>query len=367
MEKRKKTVAILTATQGHLSIAEAIRSQLEKEYEIKWFKEVDFLFNFYIPAYRFFPGATRLPWKIAEHDFAQKRFNHFFELKYSRQITEFIKEAAPDAIVNTYFMYSPVLEKISAELHIPFLNVLTDPRSLHPLVISENATYNLAYDAHTLDRCAKFYPDASYLTTGWFVRPEFTPIPKKDALRKKLGVSPDTLTFLLASGSEGSALAMKILPGLMAVNHPVQIFVACGSNTMLFKATQTFSNMLQKVSSQLQIIPLRFRKDIYRYMQASDLVIGKAGPNMLFESVATGNPFFALTHIAGQEDGNLDIITEDKLGFVEERPQQAAELLKELIVEPKKIAQLSESVLKAAKYNQQAGDILQKTLQTLLR
>ena len=47
---------------------------------------------------------------------------------------------------------------------------------------------------------------------------------------------------------------------------------------------------------------------------ASDIVFGKAGPNFLFDSVACQKPFVSMTHIGGQEDGNVELIKKKKLG-----------------------------------------------------
>jgi UDP-N-acetylglucosamine:LPS N-acetylglucosamine transferase len=47
-------------------------------------------------------------------------------------------------------------------------------------------------------------------------------------------------------------------------------------------------------------------------LSASDIVFGKAGPNFLFNVVACKKPFVAITHVGGQEDGNLDIIRKKK-------------------------------------------------------
>jgi UDP-N-acetylglucosamine:LPS N-acetylglucosamine transferase len=89
-------------------------------------------------------------------------------------------------------------------------------------------------------------------------------------------------------------------------------------------------------------------------MQASDLVIGKAGPNSVFEAVACLTPFFATTHIAGQEDGNLDIIRELKLGYVEEDSVKAAKLLHQIIENPKQLENFKENLNVLSDYNKQA-------------
>jgi len=58
-------------------------------------------------------------------------------------------------------------------------------------------------------------------------------------------------------------------------------------------------------------------------MAQSDLVAGKAGPNILFEAVAAGKPFLTLTHVHGHESGNLEIIKEsDVLELLKQKPEK---------------------------------------------
>jgi UDP-N-acetylglucosamine:LPS N-acetylglucosamine transferase len=51
-------------------------------------------------------------------------------------------------------------------------------------------------------------------------------------------------------------------------------------------------------------------------MAAADVIMGKAGPNVLFESVTLGKPFIATAYIPGQEEVNLEFIRRHKLGWI---------------------------------------------------
>jgi len=83
-----------------------------------------------------------------------------------------------------------------------------------------------------------------------------------------------------------------------------------------------------------------------------DLVMGKAGPNFLFDVMAAQKPFVAITHIGGQEDGNIELIKKKKIGWVKERPRQAADFLLRYLDDPEKAeGKFLENVKKEAKYN----------------
>jgi UDP-N-acetylglucosamine:LPS N-acetylglucosamine transferase len=96
-------------------------------------------------------------------------------------------------------------------------------------------------------------------------------------------------------------------------------------------------------------------------MQAADLVLGKAGPNTLFESVATLTPFFAITYIA-QEEGNLEIVKEQQLGYVEDKARAANKKILDIIKHPEQLEKFQEHLLDLKKYNQQSIDVLIKEI-----
>jgi UDP-N-acetylglucosamine:LPS N-acetylglucosamine transferase len=213
---------------------------------------------------------------------------------------------------------------------------------------------NLVFDQKAIQTWQEIYPEAKYDDLGWFVRDEYQPLENKAALRKSLKLQPDTFTLLMVSGSEGTNSILKILPGLITSSKPVQIIVACGANKMLLRSVKLLRKILRKTHKKHTILPLGFTKNLHQYMQASDLVVGKAGPNTLFESVATHTPFFAITHITGQEDGNLEIIRDYQIGYVEEKPSKATKLLKRIIKNPSMLEKFQPFLKTLAKKNSQA-------------
>lgn len=361
----KPKIAIFTSDYGHRSIAQAIQEATESYADISIFSETDAVASFYTMFYQYMPSGTRLLWPISKNHTTLQAITTFFRLKYDAKIEAFCAEHKPDLLISTYFMFNPILGSISIMAEKPYINILTDPKTIHPLVIDHKATFNFTFDEKSVEIVKEIEPDSKTLTAGWFVRSPFEEDYDKQVVRKKLKLHKEKLTFLIASGSEGTTTVMKVLPALIDTTVPIQVIVACGNNKLLYNAVKTLKKATKKMTKNT-IIPLKFTKDMHHYMQAADLVIGKAGPNTLFESIATHTPFFAITHIAGQEDGNLDIIKEYKLGFVEENPFKAQKLLKTIIDNPDMCSQLAPSIQKMADYNKKSKEILKKTILKLL-
>jgi len=133
----------------------------------------------------------------------------------------------------------------------------------------------------------------------------------------------------------------------------------CGGNDYLFKLIKTFAKIAPK---NIKIIPFRYTKQMELYIKASDLVIGKAGPSSIFESIVCGVPFFAITHITGQEDGNLDLIKKYKIGIVEENTIKAARKMIEIVNKPSILDSFNKPIRDCVSYISGSGGRLLKII-----
>jgi len=363
MEFMKKTIGIFSTKQGHQSIAEAIKEKIEREakdrYQVKIFYTKLLLELVYDSFYRLAPSALKFPYdlsiKIVEKDTELKKlvYYHFFQTTYKSSL-QFVKKNQIDLAISCYFPFGPTLEKIQSKMGVPYLNIITDPRTIHPWQISPQAQSNFFFDQTAI---ANFHKQCQATVSGWFVGDKYEKNYDKEKVKQELKIKED-LVFLIVSGSEGSGAILKILPSLINCPKPLRVFVACGKNQALYQNVLGIKKSLASFGqSKALITPLSFTKDMRLYMQAADLIIGKAGPNTLFESVATLTPFFAITHMV-QEEGNLDIIKEKHLGYVEEKAEMANKKLLEIINHPEQLKVFQKSLIDLKKYNQQSGKIL---------
>ncbi|HEX7018145.1 MAG TPA: glycosyltransferase, partial [Patescibacteria group bacterium] len=336
------------------------------DYELTRFYKVDSFFRFYMPFYQFFPSLFKIPYQLTSNAVRLKATQRFLELRYQESIEKFLAQENPDICISTYFMYNFNLDTHKNINRKPFINIVPDPRSIHPLFISSAADANFVFDDQAKKNGQHLHPEATYIPSGWFVRPQFEDKYDQISVRKELKLDEKMFTIFVASGSEGTTMIMKVLPALVLTPAPVQIVVACGNNNNLLKGISGLKKLLKSTNSANKLIGLHFTKDIHKYMQAADLVVGKAGPNMLFESVATRTPFFAITHISGQEDGNLDIIRDYNLGYVEENPLKAQKLLHQIIENPAELHQFVPYLKTMAEYNQGAKKKLVELVEKLI-
>ena len=106
-------------------------------------------------------------------------------------------------------------------------------------------------------------------------------------------------------------------------------------------ATGTNRALHERYKNVHNLATLSYTKEIATYMAAADVIMGKAGPNMLFESVMLGKPFIATAYIPGQEQANLPFIQRHGLGWVALQSEDQYSLLNRLIQNPDQLSAMA--------------------------
>lgn len=377
-----KKVLILGGHEGHWSLTQSVSHLLkESSFDIQIIDPFSAsVLKIYSPFYRYVPFLFKIPYKMGDLETIQKAVKLYMETKLDKQIKNLIKDYQPDLIISTYFLNNFAIAKILdyQKKPIPFLNVVANPWTINPLEFLDKACLNLVYD----DRSRKIGTDYGFRKEtiqpiGWLVRPEFYKLQNAQQIRANLGFDNHTFTLLICGGSEGTNMILKVLPAFLTVNKPLQVIIVCGANKTLFKTLTAFKKVVKRLNhsrfnqwknlSYLNFKLLSFTDRLPELMSIADLVIGKAGPNLLFETIASLKPFMAICHISGQEDGNLDLIKKKNLGFVEENPLKAISLLKQIIDRPQILTRFQKSIHKEHLYNKNANHLFIQTVKSLLR
>ncbi len=360
-----KNIAIFTAGEGHLSIAQAIEQTLGDSHQVSLVHKEDPFLALYKPFYRYAPKVFKIPFELSKrpqlYQFGQK----VFETSNKKHLQEVFDEIQPDVCISAYFGYTPALEDLCLETGTPLVNIMTDPRTIHPFIVSLDATINLAFDEHAVHTGLDLSPGASIAEIGWLVREEFEAEYDQKKVKKQLNIAADQAVVLVTAGSEGTTKVLSILSHLKGVSTPTTVIVACGANEKLEEKVLAVAAEIATANKNLTIQPLGFTRELHRYMQAADIVVGKAGPNSIFESAATLTPFFAITHVHGQEDGNLEIITQHNLGYVQEDAEAAGELLLNILRNPRQLNEFKAPLANMRRYNIAAKSKLRKLVRQL--
>ncbi|MBU5688032.1 MAG: hypothetical protein KQA41_03280 [Candidatus Aenigmarchaeota archaeon] len=359
-----KKIVIFTAITGHMSLAQAAKSFLEDlpNSEIKIINLIEdrFAWGFYKVSYRFMPFLSKIPYEITKNNNMAEMIRSYFITKYRKKILNVLKNEKPDVVITTYFGYIPVLDEIKPISNFGFINIISDPVTIHPLIFSREADYNIGYGKYCV-KMGKKLGLKNVLSAGWLVRKGFFDKIDKEKIIKKHKLDK-VFTILVCGGSEGSNAIVLLLPFLFftKMEREFQIIFICGNNKALEKIIEQTYKFAKTINpNPPKILVKGFTNELNEFMAVSDLVVGKAGPNLIFESVSMKKPFLAITHISGQEDGNIEMIKKMKLGWVAEDPVTAGNLIKKIIEKPK-ILEKFKHLEKYSKENFETGQKLKE-------
>lgn len=349
----KKKVLVLTDGKpcGHRSIARAIfnflKNNQKDEFEVEYREvksDVFIVEDLYELIYKFCPKAGRLTYQLDKRNLLGK-FGQNLSLRNLPGMKKVIEDVKPDLVISSFFFHTHALARWrkTGRKNFKLWTVVADPWTIYSISFIKDADLHLVYDEVGLDLAIKAgIPRDKVLKTGWWVRSEmydkkFQISNVKCQIRQKLGFKDDRPVIFVGGGSLGTNALPKILLLLMSVRRKIGVIFNSGTDKLGFNLVEGYIKLFKKLGKDnlVQIKNLGWIDNMAEILSASDIVFGKAGPNFLFDVVALEKPFVSITHIGGQEDGNIDLILKKKLGWVKEKSSELSEFFLKYIENPK--------------------------------
>ena len=143
--------------------------------------------------------------------------------------------------------------------------------------------------------------------TGVPIDPRFATGVGREAARRELELDPDPgrLTLLLMGGGFGWGPMEEMVEVVLRLPETVQALVIAGKNDAL---RHRLAGRVEGQGRRIQIHG--FTERIPMFLEAADLLVGKAGGLTSSEAMARGVPIVALRPIPGQEERNVDYLQE---------------------------------------------------------
>ncbi|MBO0792169.1 MAG: hypothetical protein J2P36_14655 [Ktedonobacteraceae bacterium] len=349
MSKKLKVLILTSKTGGgHISLAEALRDQLIDDAELEIVDpQSAFVHLHYRLVSRYALWLWAAEFQVLDAPGRALMAHRVFTRLVARSLEAILERTQPDLVITTYpfltYEVMQVLEKRGSR--VPFVMLFTDPNGVHASWLTEKrAALTLAPTRETYAQALSVGFESTRLhLVGWPVRAQFYRSYSAPELLTRIGLSPDPeyLTIFLQGGGEGAARFGHTVERVLALSPRVQVILAAGTNEALYQRFSRVSN----------VHALPFTREIAPFMAAADVVMGKAGPNMLFESVTLGRPFIATAYIPGQEHANLEFIRRHGLGWVALTAEQQMALLTRLLAERAELASMDASVEEYRRWN----------------
>jgi UDP-N-acetylglucosamine:LPS N-acetylglucosamine transferase len=279
----------------------------------------------------------------------------------ARSLEKALDEYPHDMLISTHPFYSyevmQALKKHSS--HVPFGIFFADTK-VHCSWLHEKhaaATFAMTRESYQQALDAGFDRSRLHLV-GWLVRRQFYHASElsRAETRSRLNLDPSRFTVFLQGGAEGAARVERTLENILAASQDVQVILATGRNQAL----------LEYFTGKKSVRALPFTPEIAPYMAAADVIMGKAGANIIFESMTLGKPFIATSYIPAQEKANLEFIQQHGLGWVALEPEKLRELIVMLATSSTELILMSEKIQAYRRWNRAANESIAAILRTLM-
>lgn len=348
---------------GHRAAANALRDAFEHTYPnqfeitfVDGFKEcAPFPFN-HIPA-TYFPLTAYTPWLWgALFHSSNSRASvplsaRFDDMILRRGCARAIRQIDPDLVISVH----PLINRAACNAFkaykpdAPFVTVVTDLFDAHGLWFSAASDLVVVPTPGAYERALKWkFPREKLRIIGQPISLKFALgdlHESQQELRKRLNLLQDKFTILLVGGGEGMGPLRSIARALNRAHLPVQVVLIAGRNETLYK-------QLRKLPWEIPATIQKFVTNMPDWMRASDLVITKAGPGTIMETLAAGKPMILSGYLRGQEDGNVKFVQEAGVGVLRKNPAAIVRQLRAwLDGEHHQLDQMRARAVKAARPN----------------
>jgi len=238
---------------------------------------------------------------------------------------------------------TPILKALGDE-RPPFVTVVTDMVSTHALWYDARADLTLVPTQQARERALKYGMPAKNIRVVGQPIPERCAVPSgtKTALREKLGWGQDEFIALIVGGGDGMGPLKENIQAIADSGLYVGLAIVAGRNEKL-------KEELEAEDWGIPTYIYGFTKDLPDFMRAADVLITKAGPGTIAESLAAHLPVILFSRLPGQEDGNVTFVEETETGVWAPDPVDVVRTLARWMTHPPARERVIENCKEAAR------------------
>lgn len=228
---------------------------------------------------------------------------------YKKNIYKILNDYQPDVILSFHFAANVFLQEAQAmDRHIPFITVVTDLATCHPMWFDKRNDVIVVPSTDSYTSARKYGIASSKIKIiGLPVAEEFSKSPDKLKLKKSLSWPTDVPTILIMAGGDGMGKIASLCRKIDKTNINTHLAIVAGRNENLYQALTQ-----RKFKNPVNIY--RFSSEIPNLMHASDVLLTKAGPGTITESIVSKLPIVLYDFLPGQEEGNILYVVESGAG-----------------------------------------------------
>jgi UDP-N-acetylglucosamine:LPS N-acetylglucosamine transferase len=344
--KRRIDIYTIDIGGGHIAPAQAIK----EAFDLRGDKDLDvrvvnlgitlnatflrFLYKFYWDKALRYPPLINAFYRGADNPFFVKIADRILGITTLPKFVRYLEREKPDVVVSTYFTFTHYLEMLKRVDQLDATTVVLNPEPFdsHQIWFSPVFDWSMVFSRKSREEIAAKGIPASKLKLFQFpIKPSFSARTQGPAtLRGRLGLEKKAFTVLFFFGAEGVGPVKKFLAALIEGGIALQAVVVCGKNE---KLKQDMDRLAASKTGGLTIQVRGYVNNLADYIAASDVVVGKSGPNQVFETLVQGRPLVISSFLANEKETTNWVIG-NKLGWLTRSPAHLAALLSRLSTHP---------------------------------
>ena len=284
----------------------------------------------------------------------------------ARKFKHLLNESTPDLIIGTHPFPMIALSTLKKNNNIhslsrsesfykstkvdipPMISVLTD-YTTHSTWIQNEIDYYIVGHEYVKELLVYEGVDSEKVKAfGIHVEKSFLSHRDRETVLTELGLSPEKLTVLLMGGSFGAGNIKETLEDLIAIDRDFQILVITGRNEHL---KDKLSKMLDSTIHNKNICLLGYTNKMNDILASIDVLISKPGGLTTTEALLNDVPMIVPYFIPGQEEENLDFLTNCGAALRTTKKYSLPVLLKVLIDDPSRLDNLRKNIKSIRKFD----------------
>ena len=340
---------------GHRSAAEAIIEAIQLEYGDAVTTEMVDFFKSHAPLPfnkmpDWYPDMVKAPhlwglsFKMSDGRRRARAITSSMWPYVGRAVRRIVKEHPADLVVTVHPLATTIFLKALGRYHSPFVIVVTDMVSTHALWYDQRADLILVPTEDARQRAIEYEMDPKQVrVVGQPVAERYCiPAGNKAALREKLGWERDKTIALLVGGGDGMGPLGKTARAIATSGLDVALAIVAGRNQRLKKH-------LEALEWPVPVHIYGFTHEMPDFMRAADVLVTKAGPGTIAESLNANLPIILYARLPGQEDGNVTFVVDEKVGVWAPEPEKVVHTLREWVQKPEVRLSYVENCRRAAR------------------
>ena len=353
---------------GHIAPAQALKQQ----FDIMGYKDLEvhvvnlgivlpatfmrFLYKFYWDMALRYPPLINAFYRGADNPFVMKIIDRIMSIPILPRFVRYLEKEKPDLIVSTYFTFTHYIELLKRVGQMDAVAVVLNPEPFdsHYIWFSQAFEWSMVFSHKSYEEIvAKGLPASKVREFHFPIKPSYTlRTESKAVLRRRIGIEQKPFTVLFFFGAEGVGPVRKHIAALMEKGLAAQVVVICGKNE---KLKAELDSLARRITGPLTLHVRGYVTNISEYVASADVVVGKSGPNQVFETLLQNRPLIISSYLANERETSTWVVN-NKVGWLTRTPTHLTALLARLASHPSIIKEY-QSNIRALKLRSGAPEI----------